>query len=173
MELLEIIKLFAHTNVFDRLTGYGKNGQCRTASCIRIKLRHKNAGDSHSFIKGFGNVYSVLTGHSVNDQHNFVRLGDFLNIFKLLHELSIYVKTSGSIDNKYIVTVVLCMAESLLCNDNRTYLSHFKYLYPGFLAYDLKLIYSGRTVNITGGKKGTMSLFFQELGKLSRMSSLT
>ena len=83
------------------------------------------------------------------------------------------MESARGVDNEDIVTVVLGVFERLTCDRDRVYLSHFKDLHVSLLTNDLKLIYSGRTVNIAGCEERTVSLFFEQLCKLCGVGGFT
>ena len=132
-----------------------------------------NAGDTNSLIESLRNVYSVLTGHGIDNQHDLVGVRQSLDVLELLHESLVNVETSGGVDNKDIVTVVLSVFQGFAGDSHRAYLTHFKDLYVSLLTDYLKLIDSSRTVDVAGSQQGTVSFLFQELSQLCGMGGLT
>ena len=150
MERFKIIQLFAHADVFNRLTGYCQNGQGCTATGVRVQLRHQNAVDSQRIIKCLCNIDSILTGHRIDNQDGLMNFHSFLDLLKLCHHIFIYMKTSCSIKDHNIVTILCCMLNCCLRNIRRLILvSHGEHLYALLLCVDLQLLNCSRTVYIT------------------------
>ena len=173
VEGLKLVKLFSHTNELNRLTCYCQHGQCRTAAGIRIKLGKYNRVDSKCLIKRRGYLYSVLTDHSIDNEHYLVRLCDLLDVLELVHKLLINVQTSCRIYDNKVVTVILSVLKTLFYNLSRVDLTHFKDGYLGSLSDNFQLVNSRRSVNVGSYQQRSLSVLFEHLCKLSRMGSLT
>ena len=85
-----------------------------------------------------------------NDQDGLMNFHNFLDLLKLCHHIFIYMKTSCSIKDHNIVTILCCMLNCCLRNIRRLILvSHGEHLYALLLCVDLQLLNCSRTVNIT------------------------
>jgi len=84
------------------------------------------------------------------------------------------MKTSCCIDQDYILLVGFCMLDRCFRNVYRLlFVTHGKDFYALFLAVDLQLCDSCRTVNVTGHQKWFLSFGFQLACKLGNCGGLT
>ena len=83
------------------------------------------------------------------------------------------MKTSRSIKDYNIITVILSVGNSLFGNYYGIYLSHFKDLYICLFTDHLKLINSSRTIYITSHKKRSVTFLLEVFSKLCGMCCLT
>ena len=91
MEGLQSIQLFAQTDQLNRLAGNSLYGKHRTTAGITIELGNNQAVNAQFLVKALGNSYCVLTGHSIYNQQNFLRMNSTLNVAQLFHQLFIYM----------------------------------------------------------------------------------
>ena len=95
-------------------------------------------------------VHRILSGHCIDNQDGLMNFHSFLDLLKLCHHIFIYMKTSCSIKDHNIVTILCCMLNCCLRNIRRLILvSHGEHLYALLLCVDLQLLNCSRTVNIT------------------------
>ena len=150
MELLKVVCLLTDTCKLYRLACNRENRQSRAASCIAVQRCKDNACNVKHTVERFCNVYSVLTGHRVNNEQYLIRLNLSLYILKLVHQVFIYMQTACGIKDNNVKTVVLCVFYRLFRYLHGICLSHLEYMSINRGTDYLQLIDSGRTVNIAG-----------------------
>ena len=102
-----------------------------------------------------------------------MRLDFGLDIFQLVHQLFVNVKTSGCIKKHIVMSVVFCKSYSTSCDINGVDLSHFENGHARLFADNLKLFDCRRTVNVAGNKQGSVSLIFEHQSKLCAVRGFT
>ena len=173
VELLEIVELLAHADIFDRLARDGQHGERRTASGIGIELGHQHARDAECFVECLCNIDGILTGHRINDEHDLIRLCFCLDIFQLIHELFVDMQTARRIENDDIVVVILRVFHALHGDIDRVDLTEIKDRDLRLSADDLELVDRGRTVNVTGDEQRMMTVLFELLCELGAVRRFT
>ncbi len=61
-------------------------------------------------------IYSILTGHCIDYQQCLMHCHGFFDLLKFCHHVFIHMKSSGSIEDYYIMTVLLRICDRILCN---------------------------------------------------------
>ena len=96
------------------------------------------------------------------------------DILKLCHHVFINMQTSCSIENHYVMTVLLCVFNSSLCDIYRAVIiSHSKYINLLLFSIDLQLFDCCRSINIAGYQQGFLTLQFQLSCNLRSCGRLT
>ncbi|MNS84586.1 hypothetical protein D3C72_1184190 [compost metagenome] len=125
-------------------------------------------------MKALRNIDSILPCHRVDNQQHFIRLGDFMNLTKLFHQLLVHVQTACRINNQIIVAVILGMLKRLTGNLNRiNTITKCKHRNPNLLTEHLKLFDRGRSVNVPCYKQRPVILLQKKLGQLGGGGRLT
>src|SRR5690606_11946357 len=94
----------------DRLAGGCAHGKRRTTTAIAIDAGHHDAGDIETAVEGAGDVDRVLTGQGVDDEQDFVRLGDLLDGDRFGHQLFIDMGAAGRVENEHVITAETAFA---------------------------------------------------------------
>ena len=174
MEQLDSVHLLSRTDEFNGLSGNVFYRERCTASCVTVHLGKNYTGDVEKVVEGFCNVYRILTEHSVNGKKY---LGGFYGLFyfnELSHKLLVNVKTSGSIYDDHVVTVLLGVLNARFCNFNRGDLrSHREYGDINRFADDLQLVNRRRSVNVTGNEQRIFALLLIHSRNLTCVSGFT
>ena len=134
MEVLEVVELLTGTGKFDGLAGNGPCGKCGTSAGVTVQLGEDDAVDADLIVERGCHVDGVLTGHGVDDQQDLVRVDGRLDVLQFLHELFVYVETTGGVDKDVVIPLVFRQADTVLCNFDRVALSGFVYRDTGVLA---------------------------------------
>ena len=74
MPSFDIAELLARAGKLDRLAGDCLGGQRRAAACIAVHLCHQDTGDAERLVERLRDIDRVLTGHRIDNQHDFGRL---------------------------------------------------------------------------------------------------
>ena len=91
----------------------------------------------------------------------------FLDLLELRHHVIINLKTSGGIQKQNVVSVLLRMCKSCLCNVYRAFgIPHFKNRNANLFSVYLKLPDCTGTINVKRCQKGLLSLQLQLACKL-------
>ena len=173
MEHFEIGKLFSRTGKFDRLSRYGLDGKGRAASGIAIQLCQDHAGDIQQIVKGFRHIDGFLTGHGVYHQQNIRGSRRFLQPAQLVHQLFVDLQTASGIDDHIVVAVIFGVLYRLLRGQHGVLGPLLENRGFRLFRHDLQLLDGGGAVNISRYQQRPVSLAFQRMGKLCRMSGFT
>ena len=103
MKVLEAIKLFACPHQLDRFSRHGPHGKGCTAATIAINAGEHNAGDADFFVKGAGEINSVLSGECVNNQEGFFGLGNIAHGGSFSQEFFVNVQTTRRIQHHDVI----------------------------------------------------------------------
>ena len=105
MERLQRLQLFAHAHELNRAAGHCLDRQCRTTAGVTIHLSQNQTSQLQIFVEAFRHVHGILTGHSIYNQQNFVRLYLTLDVLQLLHQFLIDVQAACGINDHHIIGV--------------------------------------------------------------------
>ena len=78
----------------------------------------------------------------------------------------------GIYDNK-VVTVILCVLDTLFNDLSGVYLTHFKYRHLCLCTNDFQLFDSSRSVNVRSDKQRSFVLILEQLCELCSVGGLT
>ena len=150
MELVDCFQFFSRTYEFDRLVDYRTDGKGRTTTGITVELGQYYTIEVQAFVKFFGCVYGILTGHGVYHEQDFVRINGFLDGGDFVHHLFVYCQTSGGIDDDEVISFGFGFLNSVLCDFHRILAIQFAVHrnFNLFCQYT-QLFDSSRTVNVT------------------------
>ena len=116
VEGLDLIQLFAHTDILDGFTRNVADGKRRAASGVTVQLGEDDACDVQHIVKGFGNVYRLLTDHRVDGEQYLGRLGCLLDVLKLLHKKLVYLKATRGIYKHGVIALFVCKFNTFGCD---------------------------------------------------------
>ena len=173
MERLDHVKLFAYADELDGLAGSSSDRQRCTASCVTIQLGEHNAGYAQCLVKGGGCVNSVLTGHGVDNQHNFSGVHLSLDGLQLVHKSFVNVETACGIQQDYVIAVRVGMLDGCLGNFNGIGLSHLENGDAQLSTDGFQLRDCSGTVNVTSYQQRSLALLFQVACQLCAVGGFT
>ena len=173
MKIVKLRELLSHTDKLYRLTGNSSRGERRAASCITVKFCKYHTVDAERIVKCTCHRYGVLTGHSVNNKKNLVGMNLGLNVFKLVHQRFIYMKTPCRIYENVVISLILGKGNCVLRYFNRVALTLFEHGDSGLLADYLQLLYGSRAVHVTRNKQRSVTLVFKLQCYFGTMSCFT
>ena len=175
MELVDSFELLARTDEFDRLVDYRTDRQCGTTACVTIEFRQNNTVEVEAFVEFLGGIDSILTGHGINHEEDFVGVNGFLDGCNLVHHLFVDSQTTGSIDNDEVVTFSLSLLNGVLCDGYRILAVGFRvHRYTNLLGQYAQLLDSCRTVYVAGYQQRlAVFLAFQHTCQFAGEGSLT
>ena len=99
-----------------------------------------------------------MTGHRIDNEQYLARLDSITDIFKLLHELLINMKSAGCVEKNKVVAVLFCMLYRSLGNVHRIGGAHLEDGNVKLLADGFELFYSRGTVNVAGCQQRALAL---------------
>ena len=172
MEGLDLVKLFAGADELDGLTGHSLDRERCAASGIAVKLGEHNAGDIEILVKGLCCADSVLAGHCVNHEQNFIRVDRGLDGLEFVHECLIDVQAACGVKENHVVTVAHGMGNGSFCNVHRVRLAHFKNRNAKLSADDLQLFDGCGPVNVAGREQRVFILLFEQTCQLRAVGRL-
>ena len=126
MKLVYGIQLFTSTYKLDGLVNHRTDRKGGTTTGITIQLGQYYTIEIKSFIEFFGGVYSILTGHRIHYEQNFVRIDGLLNSGNLVHHFFVYSQAPGGIDDYKIIAFGFGFLDGILGNDYRIFAVRFR-----------------------------------------------
>ena len=99
MKLLQSLKTFADADKLNRNAGNRLHGKSHAAARVAVEFRQNNAVEFKRFVKSLGAIHCVLTHHRVNDKVHLIRIDFTFNLYELLHQVVVDMKTTGSIED--------------------------------------------------------------------------
>ena len=126
MKRFNITQLFAGTDEFNRLAGDSLGGKSSAAAGVAVHFCHENTVNTQRFIKCRSYVDGVLTGHRIDNQHDFSGLYGGFDVFQLIHQRFINVQAACRVKQNQIIRIFLCVIDTCLGNLDRIALSHFE-----------------------------------------------
>ena len=173
MKWLNIGKLLAGTAELNGLADHGFDGKRRAAACVAVQLGQNHAVDAQLLIEGLGDVDSVLAGHRVHHEQDFLRLDGRLHAPQLLHQLRVDMKAAGGIDDQHVAAVAARMLNGLQRGFNGVLRAVLIHRHLNLLANHLQLLDGGGAVNIARRQKRLFACLLQIVGQLARHGGLT
>ena len=173
MEHLDSVHLFAGADELDRLAGHRLDRQGCSASRVAVELRQDEPIDIERVVEGLRDRDCLLSGHSVDDQQDFLRLNRLLDAAQLVHQRLVDLQTSRGVDNDDVKSRVCRVTDGRSCDFNRV-----RFVAKGedggldVFADDLQLLNGRGTVNVGRNEQGIATLLSQQCGELAGMRRL-
>ena len=130
-------------DIRDFFTGTGKlnwfasdftNREGRTATGVPVNLGQNDTGNFKLLVEFSRDIGRFLTDHAVDDQQDFIRLSQGLDITEFFHEFLIDLQAAGRIDENIVVAVFPRQSKTLGDNlDRRMVRTHIKDRYVDLL----------------------------------------
>ncbi len=168
MEVLERIHLLADADQLDRLAGGGAHGKGGTAAAVTVDAGHDDAGDIETLVEGAGDVDGVLAGQRIDDEQDFVRPGDRLDLGRLGHELFVDMGAASGVEDEDIVATEATLALGAAGNLDRGFGGDDRQgVDADLLAQHAQLLHGGRAASVERGQQNLLLLAVLEaLGDL-------
>ena len=164
MESLNICDFLTSTCKFNWLTSNLTNRESCTTTCVTVNFSKNNTCDIQLFIELLGNISSFLTNHAINNQEDFVWMGEILDITQLLHEGFVNLQTTRRINQDIVIFIGTRLFQTIFDNLNRWCLcSHIKNRNINLLAQGLQLVNGCWTIDIRRNHHWASFLFFNQL----------
>jgi len=175
VEYIQSLHLFTGADELDRLSYNCLDRKCRTTAGVTVHLGEHYSVKVEPVVECLRCLYSILTGHRIHNEECFGRVEGLLERRDLVHELLVYCKTSGSIDDNYRVAFRLCLGDSMLGDLDRILYTFLRVnLYSDLLSENLQLVDRCRTEIVAGSEENLhSSLALDVKGKLSGECGLT
>ena len=175
MEHVDSLHLLACTN---KLDWFGNNRTDRegcTTTGITIELGENDTIEIQTIVELLSRIHSILTSHRVNHKESFIRVDGLLQVGDLVHHLLINSQTTSSIDDDNGIALLLSLTDSVLSNLNDILVAFLCIdIHANCLGYNLQLLDSSRTINVTSHQQRFLVLtLLEHLGEFSCEGGLT
>ena len=149
LEQLDPVELFACADEFYRLAGDRAHRQCRAAAGIAVHPREHDAGQRYLLGEALGDVDRVLASQRVDDEQDFVGIGDRGDGLHLLHQRLIDMEATRGVEQQHIIALELRGLERAPRDVDRLLaLNDRQGRDRGLRAEYRKLLLCGRTIDV-------------------------
>ena len=107
MEVLDLVQLFTDADHLDRATGDGPHRQCRAAARVAVDPGQHDTGQGQAGLEPLRHIDSVLAGHRIGDQQNFIGIDGSVHRSRFRHQRLVDLQPAGSVENDHVNAVRL------------------------------------------------------------------
>ena len=175
VENVEGFHLLAGTDELDGLVDHRLDGEGSTSTGVTIHLGEDYTVEIEFVVERLGGVHSILTGHGIHHEEDFVGVDGLFDVADLFHHLLIHGETTRGIHNHHIEAIGLGVGNRILGNLDRLFGVGFGIdRHIELFAQNLQLVDSGGTIHVAcDEQRFAMAFVFQHVSQLGGMGGLT